>query len=62
MTLLSSRNALAADFKRVLSAVEAGTLDTRAWITHRASLADLAAALPSWIDPGAGVLKAMVEV
>jgi len=62
MTLLSSRNALAADFKRVLSAVEAGTLDTRPWITHRASLADLAAALPSWIDPGAGVLKAMVEV
>jgi 2-desacetyl-2-hydroxyethyl bacteriochlorophyllide A dehydrogenase len=62
MTLLSSRNALAADFKRVLAAVEAGALDTRPWITHRASLADLAAALPSWIDPGAGVLKAMVEV
>jgi 2-desacetyl-2-hydroxyethyl bacteriochlorophyllide A dehydrogenase len=62
MTLLSSRNALAADFKRVLSAVEAGTLDTRPWITHRASLADVAAALPSWMDPRAGVLKAMVEV
>ena len=62
MTLLSSRNALAADFKRVLSAVEAGTLDTRPWVTHRASLADLAAALPSWIDPRTGVLKAMVEV
>ena len=62
MTLLSSRNALAADFKRVLSAVEAGTLDTRPWITHRASLADVAAALPSWTDPRAGVLKAMVEV
>jgi 2-desacetyl-2-hydroxyethyl bacteriochlorophyllide A dehydrogenase len=62
MTLLSSRNALAADFKRVLSAVEAGTLDTRPWITHRVSLAGLAAALPSWIDPRAGVLKAMVEV
>ena len=62
MTLLSSRNAQAADFKRVLSAVEAGTLDTRPWITHRASLADVAAALPSWMDPRAGVLKAMVEV
>jgi len=62
MTLLSSRNARAADFKRVLSAVEAGTLDTRPWVTHRASLADLAAALPSWSDPRAGVLKAMVEV
>jgi threonine dehydrogenase-like Zn-dependent dehydrogenase len=62
MTLLSSRNAVAADFKRVLSAVEAGTLDTRPWITHRASLADVAVALPSWMDPRAGVLKAMVEV
>jgi 2-desacetyl-2-hydroxyethyl bacteriochlorophyllide A dehydrogenase len=62
MTLLSSRNALAADFERVLSAVEAGTLDTRPWITHRASLAALADTLPSWIDPRAGVLKAMVAV
>jgi 2-desacetyl-2-hydroxyethyl bacteriochlorophyllide A dehydrogenase len=62
MTLLSSRNARAADFERVLSAVEAGTLDTRPWVTHRAPLADLAAALPSWSDPRAGVLKAMVEV
>jgi 2-desacetyl-2-hydroxyethyl bacteriochlorophyllide A dehydrogenase len=62
MTLLSSRNALAADFKHVLSAVEAGTLDTRPWITHRASLADLGRTLPTWIDPRSGVLKAMVEV
>jgi threonine dehydrogenase-like Zn-dependent dehydrogenase len=62
MTLLSSRNARAADFQSVLSAVEAGTLDTRPWVTHRASLADVAAALPSWSDPRAGVLKAMVEV
>jgi threonine dehydrogenase-like Zn-dependent dehydrogenase len=62
MTLLSSRNALASDFKRVLTAVEAGTLDTRPWITHRASLADLGEALPSWMDPGSRVLKAMVEL
>jgi 2-desacetyl-2-hydroxyethyl bacteriochlorophyllide A dehydrogenase len=62
MTLLSSRNATAADFDRVLAAVEAGTLDTRPWVTHRASLADLGETLPSWIDPRAGVLKAMVEV
>lgn len=62
MTLLSSRNALAADFDRVLAAVEAGTLDTRPWVTHHASLGDLAAALPSWMDPRSRVLKAMVEV
>jgi 2-desacetyl-2-hydroxyethyl bacteriochlorophyllide A dehydrogenase len=62
MTLLSSRNALSADFARVLSAVEAGTLDTRPWVTHRASLSDLAHTLPAWADPQSGVLKAMVEI
>jgi len=62
MTLLSSRNALGADFDRVLSAVEAGTLDTRPWVTHRASLDDIAAVLPNWVDPQSLVLKAMVEV
>ena len=62
MTLLSSRNALGADFARVLSAVEAGTLDTRPWVTHRASLSALGEALPSWTRPESGVLKAMVEI
>jgi 2-desacetyl-2-hydroxyethyl bacteriochlorophyllide A dehydrogenase len=62
MTLLSSRNALSADFARVLSAVEAGTLDTRPWVTHRAPLSDVGQVLPSWARPDSGVLKAMVEV
>jgi 2-desacetyl-2-hydroxyethyl bacteriochlorophyllide A dehydrogenase len=62
MTVLSSRNAVAADFARVLSAVEGGTIDTRPWVTHRAPLADLGEALPSWSQPASGVLKAMVEV
>jgi 2-desacetyl-2-hydroxyethyl bacteriochlorophyllide A dehydrogenase len=62
LTLLSSRNATGADFDRVLAAVEAGTLDTRPWVTHRASLSDVAEALPSWARPESGVLKAMVEV
>ena len=62
MTLLSSRNALSADFARVLAAVEAGTLDTRPWVTHRAALSDVGEALPSWARPESGVLKAMVEV
>jgi 2-desacetyl-2-hydroxyethyl bacteriochlorophyllide A dehydrogenase len=62
MTLLSSRNATSADFARVLSAVEAGTLDTRPWVTHRALLSDVGQALPSWARPDSGVLKAMVEV
>ena len=62
MSVLASRNATSADFARVLSAVEAGTLDTRPWVTHRARLDDLPAALPRWAEPGSGVLKAVVEV
>ena len=44
MTLLSSRNATAVDFDRVLAAVEAGTLDTRpsrSSLGRRRSAADL---------------------
>jgi threonine dehydrogenase-like Zn-dependent dehydrogenase len=62
MTVLSSRNALSADFARVLAAVEAGTLDTRSWVTHRAPLSDVGEALPSWARPESGVLKAIVEI
>jgi 2-desacetyl-2-hydroxyethyl bacteriochlorophyllide A dehydrogenase len=62
MTLLSSRNATAADFDRVLDAVAAGRLDTRPWVTHRAPLADVGEALPSWARPDSGVLKAIVEI
>lgn len=62
MTLLSSRNATAADFDRVLAAVEAGTLDTQPWVTHRAPLSAVGEALPAWARPDAGVLKAIVEI
>jgi len=62
MTLLSSRNATAADFDRVLAAVEAGTLDTRPWVTHRAPLSAVGEALPAWARPDSGVLKAIVEI
>lgn len=62
LTLLSSRNATGADFARVLSAVEAGALDTRPWVTHRAPLAEIGEALPAWARPDSGVLKAIVEV
>jgi len=62
MTLLSSRNATAVDFDRVLAAVEAGTLDTRPWVTHRAPLSAVGEALPTWARPDSGVLKAIVEI
>jgi 2-desacetyl-2-hydroxyethyl bacteriochlorophyllide A dehydrogenase len=62
MTLLASRNALSADFARIIRLIEEGRIDTRPWITHHAPLDGMIAAFPSWLKPETGVVKAMVEV
>jgi 2-desacetyl-2-hydroxyethyl bacteriochlorophyllide A dehydrogenase len=61
-TLLSSRNALPQDFEEVLDAMRAGLVPSAVLNTHHARLADLPAVFESWMDPGAGVIKAIVEV
>mgnify|MGYP001585539246 FL=1 len=61
-TLLGSRNALPEDFTRIIGWMEAGKIDVARWITHRAALADLPERMAALADPGAGVLKAMLEV
>ena len=62
LTVLSSRNALPAEFTRIIGLIETGRIDTTPWITHRASLAAVPTLLPDWTDPAAGVIKAMIEV
>ena len=62
MTLFASRNALPADFTRIIRLIEEGTIDTRPWITHRTSFAELIGNFPSYTKPETGVIKAMVEV
>jgi 2-desacetyl-2-hydroxyethyl bacteriochlorophyllide A dehydrogenase len=62
LTLLASRNALPADFTRLLQQVEAGIIDTTPWITHRARLEDAPAVFESWTAPETGVIKALIEV
>ncbi|GGY56275.1 zinc-binding alcohol dehydrogenase family protein [Pseudoduganella albidiflava] len=61
-TLLGSRNATAADFQAVLAAMQAGRVPTALMNTHRATLAGFVDVLPRWMDPAAGVIKAIVEV
>jgi 2-desacetyl-2-hydroxyethyl bacteriochlorophyllide A dehydrogenase len=61
LTLLASRNALPADFTRIIQLVESGRIDTSAWITHRSSLDDAIGLFPSWTRPETGVVKAMIE-
>ncbi|HXE54623.1 MAG TPA: zinc-binding alcohol dehydrogenase family protein [Tepidisphaeraceae bacterium] len=62
MTLLSSRNAVPSEFKRIIQLIEEGKIDTRPWITHRTRFADLPGVFPSYTKPETGVIKAMVEV
>lgn len=61
-TLLGSRNATCADFEAVIAAIRAGRIPTNAMHTHSAALADVPDAMPRWMQPESGVIKAIVEV
>jgi 2-desacetyl-2-hydroxyethyl bacteriochlorophyllide A dehydrogenase len=61
LTLLASRNALPADFDRIVHLIEAGHIDTTPWITHRGAFDEAAELFPSWVRPETGVIKAMIE-
>lgn len=62
LSILASRNALPEDFRSIIAHIEAGRIDTRPWITHRAAFTDMIAQFPSWLKPETGVIKAMVAV
>lgn len=62
LTLLASHNALSADFSRIIALIESGRIDTAPWITHRAGFERMIAEFPGWLQPGAGVIKAIVSV
>ena len=61
MTLMGSRNATAEDFATVVDAMRAGLVPTDALHTHSAPLSELPEAFPGWLDPSAGVIKAIVS-
>ena len=62
LTVLATRNSTAAEFARIITEIEAGRIDTRTWITHRCRLDRMPSELDSWLDPAAGVIKAMIEL
>ena len=62
LTLYASRNALPGDFRRIITLIEDGKIDTRPWITHRCAFDALTDTFPSYTKPETGVIKAMVEV
>lgn len=62
LTLLASRNAPSADFPGIIRLIESGRIDTRPWITHRGAFADFPSLMPEWVQPGSGVVKAVVRL
>ena len=62
LTLLASRNAVSADFPRILGLIQSGQIDTRPWITHRCEFEELPLQMAEWVKPGSGVVKAVVQV
>src|SRR5699024_12626121 len=62
LTLMASRNALAADFKQIIRSIEEGTINTDPWITHRATFDTMIQEFDSWLDPESNVIKTIVEL
>jgi alcohol dehydrogenase len=62
LTIRGSRNALPADFQRILKLIETGQINTDPWITHRTSLDRVIDDFESYTRPETGVIKAMIEV
>ena len=62
LSLLSSRNAVASDFTRILGLISSGQIDTRPWITHRCTMDELPSRMAEWIKPQASVVKAVISL
>jgi alcohol dehydrogenase len=62
LTVLASRNALPADFTRIIGLIRERKIDTQPWISHRANFAELISAFPGWVKPETGVIKAMMTM
>ena len=61
-TLYGSRNSTARDFRRVISLMESGQVDTTPWITHRVAFPQVIDVFPTLLSPEVGVIKAVIEV
>jgi 2-desacetyl-2-hydroxyethyl bacteriochlorophyllide A dehydrogenase len=62
LTLLGSRNATSADFRRIIGFLEEGKIDVAPWITHRASYESMIDVFPGWFDRDSGIIKAVLAL
>ena len=62
ITIKASRNALPSDFKRIISLIEEGVIDTRPWLSHNTSYEDFIGEFTNWLKPETGVIKAVLHM
>jgi 2-desacetyl-2-hydroxyethyl bacteriochlorophyllide A dehydrogenase len=60
LTLLSSRNATAADFQRAIAHLETGQVNLEPWVTHRAVAESVPEQFPHWFERESGIIKALI--
>ncbi|MEM0991618.1 MAG: alcohol dehydrogenase, partial [Bacteroidota bacterium] len=61
-TLMCSRNATTADFELVIESLRTGRFPVDAFVTHQVAFEDMIAHFDGWLNPEAGVIKAMVRI
>ncbi|MCW1912054.1 zinc-binding alcohol dehydrogenase family protein [Luteolibacter sp. GHJ8] len=62
LTLMASRNALPADFGKIIGLIGKGKIDTDAWITHRLGFDDVPTGFARFTDPKVGAIKVIIEM
>jgi alcohol dehydrogenase len=62
LTIKASRNAVPADFSRIISLIEDGVIDTDPWLSHQASYEDFIGEFTNWLKPETGVIKAVLHM
>ncbi len=62
LTVLSSRNSIGADFKRIIAMMESGQITIDPWITHRVPFTETVEHFSDWLNPEAGFIKGIVEL
>ena len=62
MTIVATRNGLPEEFVEIIQLIEAGTVDTEPWITHRMSFDRVVDEFESVTVPDSGVIKSVIEV
>jgi 2-desacetyl-2-hydroxyethyl bacteriochlorophyllide A dehydrogenase len=61
LTVMSSRNAQAADFTYIIENMESGKINTNTWLTHQADYEGFIEVFENWLKPESKMIKGMIK-